>query len=60
MTGIICEEWLRWFARLMAGRKVLLLLDNFSGYKLRVDKVGGLDGLRNVKIRWLPPNTTYH
>ena len=23
MTGIICEEWLQWFDRLMAGRKVL-------------------------------------
>jgi DDE superfamily endonuclease len=60
MTGIICEEWLQWFDRLMAGRKVLLLLDNFSGHELGVEKVGGLDGLRNVKIRWLPPNTTSH
>ena len=42
----------------MAGRKVLLLLDNFSGYELGVEKVGGLDSLRNIKIRWLPPNTT--
>ena len=44
----------------MAGRKVLLLLDNFSGHELGVEKVGGLDSLRNVKIRWLPPNTTSH
>jgi hypothetical protein len=60
MTGIICEEWLYWFDNLMAGRKVLLLLDNFSGHELGVEKVGGLDGLHNVKICWLPPNTTSH
>jgi hypothetical protein len=60
MTGIICEEWLHWFDKLMAGRKVLLLLDNFSGHELGVEKVGSLDGLRNVTIRWLPPNTTSH
>ena len=60
MTGIICKEWLRWFDNLMAGRKVLLLLDNFSGHELGVEKVGGLDGLCNVKIHWLPPNTTSH
>jgi predicted unusual protein kinase regulating ubiquinone biosynthesis (AarF/ABC1/UbiB family) len=42
----------------MHGRKVILLLDNFSGHELGVQKVGGLDGLENVKIRWLPPNTT--
>jgi hypothetical protein len=44
----------------MRGRKVLLLLDNFSVHELGVQKVGGLDGLENVKIRWLPPNTTSH
>jgi DDE superfamily endonuclease len=60
MTGIICEEWLHWFNKLMAGRKVLLLLDNFSGHELGVEKVGGLDSLYNVTIRWLPPNTTSH
>jgi hypothetical protein len=51
MTGIICEEWLQWFNRLIARRKVLLLLDNFSSHKLGVEKVGGLDSLCNVKIR---------
>ena len=51
MTGIICEEWLHWFNNLIARRKVLLLLDNFSSHELRVEKVRGLDGLRNVKIR---------
>ena len=60
MTGKIFKEWLHWFDNLMARRKVLLLLNNFSSHKLRVEKVRGLDGLQNVKIRWLPPNTTSH
>ena len=58
MTGVICERFLRWFDNKMHGRKVLLLLDNFSGHELGVEKVGGLDTLENVKIRWLPLNTT--
>jgi hypothetical protein len=40
------------------GRKVLLLLDNFSGHELGVQLVGGLEGLDNVQIEWLPANTT--
>ena len=30
MTGEIFKEWLIWFDKKMAGRKVVLLLDNFS------------------------------
>jgi hypothetical protein len=40
------------------GRKVLLLIDNFSGHELAVQLVGGLQGLSNVQIVWLPLNTT--
>jgi hypothetical protein len=38
MTGLIMEEYLRWLDNKMRveGRKVLLLLDNFSGYELGV------------------------
>jgi DDE superfamily endonuclease len=36
---------------------VLLLMDNFSGHELAVQLVGGLQGLLNVQIAWLPPNT---
>jgi hypothetical protein len=50
MMGTICEEWLHWFDNLIAGRKVLLLLDNFSSHELGVEKVKGLNGLHNVKI----------
>jgi hypothetical protein len=32
------------------GRKVLLLMDNFSGYELAVQLVSGLQGLSNVRI----------
>lgn len=41
MTGIIIEEYLRWFNNKMRsqGRRVLLLLDNFSGHKLGVNLV---------------------
>jgi hypothetical protein len=62
MTGLIMEEYLRWLNNKMRGegRKVLLLLDNFSGHELGVQLVGGKQGLANVRIEWLPPNTTSH
>jgi hypothetical protein len=60
MTGLICEEYLRWLNNKMQGegRKVLLLMDNFSGHELAVQLVGGLQGLLHVRIAWLPRNTT--
>ena len=62
MTGLICEEYLQWLDNKMRGegRKVLLLMDNFSGHELGVILVSGLQGLTNVRITWLPPNTTSH
>ena len=41
MTGTIMAEFLYWFNRKMHGRKVLLLLDNFSAYNTGVELVGG-------------------
>jgi hypothetical protein len=58
MTGVICAEFLRWFNNKMRGRKVLLLMDNFSGHELGVELVGGKTGLSNVEIEFLPKNTT--
>jgi hypothetical protein len=60
MTGLICEEYLQWLNNKMQGeqRKVLLLMDNFSGHELAVQLVGGLQGLSHVRIAWLPRNTT--
>ena len=62
MTGLLMEEYLRWLDNKMRGegRQVLLLLDNFSGHELGVQLVGGKKGLANVRIEWLPPNTTSH
>jgi DDE superfamily endonuclease/Tc5 transposase DNA-binding domain/Fission yeast centromere protein N-terminal domain len=34
MNSVICDEFLRWFDQLMRGRKVLLLMDNFSAHTL--------------------------
>lgn len=53
MTGEIFENWLRrWDRRLRtAHRKVLLVLDNFSGHP----KISGLDC---ITLLFLPPNTT--
>ena len=42
------------------GRKVLLLLDNFSGHDLGVQLVGGKQGLANIQVEWPPANTTSH
>jgi hypothetical protein len=58
MTGLIIEEFLRWFDKKMQGRKVLLLIDNFSGNELGVQLVGGKQALYNIQIEWLPANTT--
>jgi hypothetical protein len=61
MTGLICKEYLQWLNNKMKseGRKVLLLMDNFSGHELAVQLVGGLQGLSHVRIVWLPLNTTF-
>ncbi|KAI1004472.1 hypothetical protein K3495_g3737 [Podosphaera aphanis] len=44
----------------MKYRKILLLLDNFAGHELAVRLVGGLEGLQNVRVAWLPVNTKSH
>lgn len=56
MTGVLFAEWLHWFDNKMAGRKVLLLMDNFSGHKSGLDLLQS--PLQNVQYIWLPPNTT--
>ena len=58
MTALIMKEYLCWLNNKMRYRKILLLLDNFSGHELGVQLVGGLEGLPNIRIAWLPPNTT--
>ena len=60
MIGLIMEECLQWLENKMKGenRKILLLLDNFSGHELSIELVSGKEGLSYVRIEWLPPNAT--
>lgn len=61
MVTEIMVDWLRWFDRQMAGRKVILLMDNFSAHEAAVSELNALpkgSGLTNTEICWLPPNTT--
>ncbi|CAM1325795.1 Uncharacterised protein r2_g3468 [Pycnogonum litorale] len=55
MNGAIWERYLRNLDLKMGrkGRKVLLLVDNCSAHK-------EVEGLKNVTLRFLPPNTTAH
>jgi hypothetical protein len=49
----IMVEWLRWFDNLIAGRKVILLLDNFSAHECAVIELEALllgSGLVNTEI----------
>ena len=62
MTGQIMAEYLHWLNNIMAAqnRHILLFMGDFSSHELGVQIVGGRDALSNVKVRWLPPNTTSH
>lgn len=42
----------------MTGRKVVLLMDNFSGHELGVELVTAAQELQNTIVIWLPSNTT--
>ena len=58
MTQLIFASWARKFNNYIRlrnpDRRVLLLVDNCSGH------LGEIDGLTNVSIKFLPPNTTSH
>lgn len=59
MTAKIMEEWLRWFDSRMAGRRVVLLMDNFSAHESAVQAINKSSSLlENVLIIWLPANST--
>jgi hypothetical protein len=55
MVATIFDEWLGAFDRKMRRlkRKVILLMDNASSHKVNRT-------LSNVKVHFLPPNTTAH
>jgi hypothetical protein len=62
MRTDIMIEFLTDMNRRMIGqnRKIALLMDNFSAHKAAVEQLGGLTGLSNVRVVWLPENTTSH
>ncbi len=57
MTREIFLEWLRGFDLHVSGRKVLLIMDNFSGH-IPLDQLLNHIQLRNTTIFYLPPNAT--
>lgn len=54
MTGAVFASWLEaWDRKLQSqGRKVLLLIDNFSGHKWNEDRI------KNIRVEFLAPNLT--
>jgi len=54
VTMVLFFEWPKWFSkRLRHGRKLALILDNFSGHKVPIADVPS-----NIQITFLPLNTT--
>jgi hypothetical protein len=51
MTGDIFKEWLIWFDQRMNGRKVVLLMDNFSAHEAAYAEIN--QQLQNTLIIWL-------
>lgn len=60
MRTDVFERWLRWFDQQVAGKRVLLLMDNFSAHLAVTEAItrGDSAPLRHVNIEYLPPNTT--
>lgn len=56
MTGDIFKEWLLWFNKRMTGRKVILLMDNFSAHEAAFEAIHLQ--LQNTLVIWLPCNST--
>ncbi|XP_022888936.1 CENP-B homolog protein 2-like [Olea europaea var. sylvestris] len=52
MTGLLFQDFVGWFDKRMNDRKVLLIVDNCPTHPKVVE------GLRNVELFFLPPNTT--
>ena len=59
MTTQLFIEFLHWFDRKMTGRKVALLMDNFSAHQAAAaDLLAGQNALQNTLTIWLPANST--
>jgi hypothetical protein len=57
MTQVIFLEWLKGFDARMAGRNVLLIMDNCSAH-IPLMQLTSVVTLRNTTVFYLPPNTT--
>ncbi len=57
MTQVIFLEWLKGFDARMAGRNVLLIMDNCSAH-ISLMQLASVVTLRNTTVFYLPPNTT--
>ena len=58
MTTVIMLKWLTWFDKRMQGRKILLLINGFSAYKVAVRILIKNGSLKNTRVEFLPPNCT--
>jgi len=59
MTGKIFRDWILWFNRQVAGRRVILLLDGFSAHRTGLKYLAAEDvQLPNIRVHFLPENTT--
>ena len=56
MTGKIFKEGLLWFDAKMTGRRVLLLMGNFSAHEAAFREISLQ--LQNALVVWLPANLT--
>ncbi len=57
MTQVIFLEWLKGFDARMAGRNVLLIMDNYSAH-IPLMQLASFVTLCNTTVFYLPPNTT--
>ena len=57
VSGMVFAEYLSWFDSQMAGRKVCLLVDDFSAHTAGIQFIPPkhLDGLQNTRVHVLPP-----
>ena len=59
MTGVLFEEYIRWFDRQMTGRDVCLLVDEFPAHVTGAELLRweSPDGLENTRLILFPTNT---
>ncbi|KAI1006555.1 hypothetical protein K3495_g1668 [Podosphaera aphanis] len=60
MNTEIMIEYLKWFDGQISGRKVILIMDNFSAHKAAFEYLNSNPStmLKNTKVIFLPPNVT--